>query len=159
MVIEIVGIVGDIVKEKDIDGNRDRGGAIRDKSAFASPAPSQRPYLISVQHLPNCCSSTLPDPQLLYFVWFPAKTCVWKIGVDFPIVDLPFLNSIFSKALKIIQLPSKPPVPLTGIFSQIERRWKTALTASQLKCSQRVFQSIHILVLITVEPKARLCPN
>ena len=32
MVIEI-GIVEDIVKEKDIDGNRDRGGAIRDKSA------------------------------------------------------------------------------------------------------------------------------
>ena len=81
MVIDI-GTDEDIIKEKDIFGKRERDIEIvvkeidgdRDRRAQSATnlllpvQPLPRPYLISVQHLPNYCSSTLPDPQLLYFV-------------------------------------------------------------------------------------------
>ena len=47
-----------------------------------------------------------------------------------------------------------PSAPLTGIFSQIELRWKTAPPVRQLKYTE-VFQSSHIL-LSALLPKMAL---
>ena len=56
-----------------------------------------------------------------------------------------FLTSKFSKTRNGTYSCCLPPLslaPLTGIFSQIEPRWKTAPTVSQLKYTE-VFQSTH----------------
>ena len=110
------------------------GGAIRDKYAclynpplppHTPTSPFQRPYLISVQHLPNC-SSALPvwdPPLLLHFSWFRKHTQVLgKWGFAHILWDMywllcAFLTSKFSKTWKVHTVawsphptPSLPPL-------------------------------------------------
>ena len=136
MVIEI-SIVEDIVKEKDIDGNRDRrGGAIRDKSACQySPStppprhpPFQRPYLISVQHLPNCSSTTLYlcDTFLYSFTFFLIlQTSAWVSHILWDGYFVLFSRLDFPKHETVHTVAPPPLLPLSReYFHKLNRGGK-----------------------------------